>query len=487
MKDIKVRTLTPKPRPFRSVIIIGLGLFLISPLTGVPDILAKTTGALTIPESFSTLAEMASPAVVNIRTVKIIKGGGRVFRHFFRGPFNEEDPMRGFFDRFYNEDNQREFRQRSLGSGFIIDKEGLIVTNNHVVEGADQIKVMLSDEKEYDGEIIGRDANTDLALIRIKSGNHLPVVKLGDSDALKVGQWVLAIGNPFGLDHTITAGIVSAKGRIIGSGDYDDFIQTDASINPGNSGGPLLNMNGEVVGINTAIVASGQGIGFAIPINFAKGVIRQLQDDGEVTRGWLGVTIHDLSEDLAEYHGLKDKKGVLITAVLPDNPADTAGIMANDIILEINGKKVEGTRELMALIANAEVGKAITVKAFRDGKAKNFIVKIGKRDEQRLSQRELENEPEEDSFGIILSEITPEMSLRTNITETEGVIVTSVKSGTKGSNAGIQVGDIIKEINHLSVKSPKEFYNILETIKKEETITLYIRRMTRYLIIKLTK
>jgi len=449
--------------------------------------LAKAEDSSDRPESFSTLAEMASPAVVNIRTVKIIKGGGRVFRHFFRGPYNEEDPMRDFFDRFFDEDNSEEFKQRSLGSGFIIGKEGLIVTNNHVIEEADQIKVILSDENEYDAEIMGRDANTDLALIKIKSEKNLPVITLGDSDALKVGQWVLAIGNPFGLDHTVTAGIVSAKGRVIGSGDYDDFIQTDASINPGNSGGPLLNMKGEVVGINTAIVASGQGIGFAIPINLAKGIIHQLKEDGEVTRGWLGVTIHDLTDELAEYHGLQSKKGVLITDILPGDPADKAGIAANDIILEINGIKVEDSRGLMAIIAATEVGKSIEVKVFRDGKTKTMDVKIGKRDEEKLARRSFHREPEEDGLGIVVSEITPDMTRRFRIDETEGVIVIRVQSGSKGDVAGIQMGDIIKEINHTPVKTTNDFHTAFQSVKKEVPLNLYVRRGNRYLVVKVTK
>ncbi|MGB5986998.1 MAG: trypsin-like peptidase domain-containing protein, partial [Desulfobacterales bacterium] len=269
---------------------LALMLFFFCMLPGaVGDLqwgLRAAHGAQNLP-NFSDLAEEVSPAVVNIRTVKTIKGGGRVFRHF-QGPFGDNDSMDEFFKRFFGEDQQRDFKQRSLGSGFIFDKAGYIVTNNHVVEDADEIRVILKNEKEYDAEVVGRDANTDLALIKIKTPDDLPVAVLGDSETLKIGAWVMAIGSPFGLEHTVTAGIVSAKGRVIGSGPYDDVIQTDASINPGNSGGPLINLAGEVVGINTAIVARGQGIGFAIPINLAKDIIAQLKDSGSVTRGWLG-------------------------------------------------------------------------------------------------------------------------------------------------------------------------------------------------------
>ncbi|MDP7417207.1 MAG: trypsin-like peptidase domain-containing protein, partial [Desulfobacterales bacterium] len=303
----------------------------------LPNVEAKTETSLIAPGSFSDLAARVSSAVVNIRTVKTIKGGGRVFRQFRPGPHGKDDPFHDFFDKFFGEKDQREFRQRSLGSGFVIDKKGFIVTNNHVIENADKIKVKLKDGKEFDAEIVGRDPNTDLALIKIESPNSLPVIELGDSNILKVGEWVVAIGSPFGLEHTVTAGIVSAKGRVIGSGPYDDFIQTDASINPGNSGGPLIDMAGKVVGINTAIIASGQGIGFAVPINMAKQIIEQLKESGEVSRGWLGVEIQPLSDEMAEYYGIKDRKGALVVKTFPDDPAYKAGIRSKDIIIELNG------------------------------------------------------------------------------------------------------------------------------------------------------
>ncbi|MGD8899373.1 MAG: trypsin-like peptidase domain-containing protein, partial [Desulfobacterales bacterium] len=308
-----------------------------------------------VPASFSELAKQAQPGVVNVRTVKTVEGGGRVFRHFFGNPFERRNPFDD--DGPFSDERQREFKQRSLGSGFIIDREGHIVTNNHVIEGADEITVRLSNDKEFDAEIVGRDPNTDLALIKIKGAKDLVPLKMGDSDQLAVGSWVVAMGSPFGLEQTVTAGIVSAKGRVIGSGPYDDFIQTDASINPGNSGGPLLNMNGEVVGINTAIVAQGQGIGFAIPVNLAQGIIRQLEESGAVTRGWLGVGIQDLTPELAEYYGIEDKKGVLVAKVFEGDPADRAGIKANDIIIAVDGKPIKTSRELTGTIAEIPVGQ----------------------------------------------------------------------------------------------------------------------------------
>jgi len=447
---------------------------------------AATAPVRMVPESFSQLAEMVGPAVVNIRTVKTIKGGGRVFRHF-RSPFDKDDPMRDFFDKFFGQDQQREFKQRSLGSGFVIDKAGFIVTNNHVVEGADQITVIFADEKEYDAEVMGRDPNTDLALIKVKTTSQLPVITLGNSDKLKVGEWVVAIGSPFGLERTVTAGIVSAKGRVIGSGPYDDFIQTDASINPGNSGGPLINMKGEVVGINTAIIASGQGIGFAIPINLARGIIEQLKDSGKVTRGWLGIAIQDLSSELAEYYGLKDRKGVLVTEVFPGDPADQAGIKSQDIILEVDGKPVETTRDLTGLVARLKVGETNNIVVFRDGKEKTFRVLIAERDDDKIASRRTPKESE-DELGIRVENITPEMKRQFNISEAVGVIVSGVTPGGKGAQAGIMVGDIIKEVNRTSIKSVDDYRDTVNQVKAGDAVQMFIKRVNAgFLVIKLIK
>ena len=448
---------------------------------------AKSDTNFLPPDSFSNLAESASPAVVNIRTVKTIKGGGRVFRHFKKGPFGDDDPMKDFFDRFFDEDQQRDFKQRSLGSGFIVDKDGYIVTNNHVIDNADKIVVILSDEKEFEAQIVGRDKNTDLALIKIELNHNLPVLRFGDSDTLKVGQWVVAIGNPFGLEQTVTAGIVSAKGRVIGSGPYDDFIQTDASINPGNSGGPLLNMKGEVVGINTAIVAGGQGIGFAIPVNLAKNIIAQLKNTGEVTRGWLGVGIQDISEEVAEYYGIKEKKGVLVTEVFPDDPADVAGIKPKDIILSVNGKTVDSARQLTGMIADTRVNDTIQIKINRNGKTRTIDVKIAKREETKISKRGIQKQ-EEAKLGIQVSEITPETARRFNLKDAKGVMVVDVDPESKAAKAGLQVHDIIREINHKNITSVSDLNKAIDDIPEGETINLFIRRLNRgFLVIKITK
>ncbi|MCP4111062.1 MAG: DegQ family serine endoprotease [Desulfobacteraceae bacterium] len=453
----------------------------------LPGVEAKS--ARMIPESFSGLAEMVSPAVVNIRTVKTIKGGGYVFRHFYKGPFGDNDPFKDFFDKFFREDQQKDYKQRSLGSGFIIEKDGYIVTNNHVIEDADKIRVKLNNGDEYDAEIVGRDPNTDLALIKIKSDKNLPFIELGNSDNLKVGEWVVAIGSPFGLEHTVTAGIVSAKGRVIGSGPYDDFIQTDASINPGNSGGPLINMDAEVVGINTAIIASGQGIGFAVPIDLAKGIISQLKKHGEVTRGWLGVAIQDLTGEIAEYYGVEGKEGALVTEVFEGDPAGEAGIEPKDIIVEVNGKKIETTRDLTRIIAEIGVGDKAEVKVLRDGKEKTFKVKIAKREDAKLYSRGSQKESAEDELGISVSTLTPETARRFNIKETEkGVVVASVKQGSKAEEAGVMMGDIIKEVNHKTVKTVDDFTGAIGSVKTGEPVQLFVRRLNAgFIVLKLVK
>jgi len=434
-----------------------------------------------VPMNFAELAKEVKPGVVNIRTVKTIKGGGPVFRHFFGNPFgprdphSEKDPFHEFFGPFSERGPSRDFKQRSLGSGFIIDKDGYIVTNNHVIDNADEIKVKLSDGEEYDAKLVGRDPNTDLALIKIKGSSDLIPLKLGDSEKLDVGSWVVAIGSPFGLEQTVTAGIVSAKGRVIGAGPYDDFIQTDASINPGNSGGPLLNMSSEVVGINTAIVAQGQGIGFAIPINLAQGIISQLKEDGSVTRGWLGVGIQDLSPELAEYYGLKEKKGVLVSQVFKGNPAEKAGIKPNDIIIAVDDKPVNTSRELSATIAGLAVGKRTAITVLRDGKEKTFYAELARRqDSELIAKQELKDDSD---LGMQVTDLTPESARRFGHAEDEnGVLVVGVQPGSKADQAGIQQGDLVKEVNRKPVDSVSGLQVELEKNKANQSVQLLVKR-----------
>ena len=430
-----------------------------------------------VPANFSELAEMARTGVVNIRTERTIKDGGRVFRHFFGDPFGggqRRHPFEEFFGPF-SEQPQRDYRQRSLGSGFIIDQEGLIVTNNHVIDNADQIKVRLYNGDEYDAELIGRDPNTDLALIRINGAKNLSPLVLGDSEVLKVGSWVVAIGSPFGLEQTVTAGIVSAKKRVIGAGPYDDFIQTDASINPGNSGGPLLDLRGRVVGINTAIVASGQGIGFAIPINMAKTIVEQLKDKGEVTRGWLGVGIQDLTPELAEYYGLDQRKGVLVTQVFEGDPADKAGVKQNDIIISINDQPVATGRELSAIIANTPVGEKTKITLFREGRQRTLTATVAKREDQEVTAAV--QQKESDALGLQVSDISPERAQQFGLDKDEtGVLVVEVESGGRADQSGVRAGDIIKGINRQKVENLKAYQALMKKADKQEELLMLILR-----------
>ncbi|MFH1624255.1 MAG: DegQ family serine endoprotease [Pseudomonadota bacterium] len=421
--------------------------------------------------SFVELVKELKPAVVNISTTKVIRGGRQGFMPF-ESPFGGKSPFRDFFDKFFEDMIPKNFKQTSLGSGFIIDKDGYILTNNHVIEGADEIKVKLSDGKEFTAEIKGKDPKTDLGLIKIKSSKNLPVVKLGNSDKLQVGEWVMAIGNPFGLDHTVTAGIVSAKGRIIGAGPYDNFIQTDASINPGNSGGPLFNLEGEVVGINTAIIASGQGIGFAIPINMAKDLLPQLKEKGKVTRGWLGVVVQKITPDLAKSFGLKEAKGALVADVVEGGPAEKAGIKQGDVILEVDGNEIDEMNKLPRLVAAFAVGQKAKVKIVRNKEEKTLTVTIGEFPEKEIvaSRQQVEEE-----LGMTVQDLTPEIAKQFGYVNEKGVLITNVSPGSAADEAGIQRGDLIIEVNHQPIENLENYRAILGKVK-EDSVLLYVRR-----------
>jgi serine protease Do len=443
----------------------------VAPKTAFPSV----PGGFGAPGSLADLVEKLSPAVVNISTTKVVKMDGKrspngdmfPFDRFFGG---EED----LYKRFFGDNPEKEFKQRSLGSGFIISKDGYIFTNNHVIEKADKIKVRLSSGKEYDATVKGRDPRTDLALIKINPDNSLPTVSLGDSDRLRVGDWVMAIGNPFGLDHTVTAGIVSAKGRVIGAGPYDNFIQTDASINPGNSGGPLFNMAGEVVGINTAIVAQGQGIGFAIPVNMAKEILEDLKAKGKVTRGWLGVSVQDITEDLAKSLKLKDRNGALVTEVFEGDPADKAGIKQGDIIIEVDGKKVKDTHELLRFVAVLPVGKKAAVKVLREGQVKELQLTVAEREEKKeVAGARGETK---DTFGMSVQDITPEIAKQLGLSSTGGVIATKIREGSAADEAGLQPYDVILQVNRVKVGSVKDFQREISKKTADDRVLLLIRR-----------
>ena len=424
----------------------------------------------TAPGSFSQLAKKASPSVVNISTVKVIKGRGRA-----PSPFGPDDPFGDFFERFFRDRIPRDFTQQSLGTGFIIDEDGFILTNNHVVEKADEIKVTLADKREFTAKIIGRDPKTDLALIRIEPDSPLKPLPLGDSDKLEVGDWVLAIGNPFGLGNTVTAGIVSAKYRQIGSGSYDNFIQTDASINPGNSGGPLLNTAGEVIGINTAIFSrsgGSVGIGFAIPVNMAKDLLPQLKK-GRVVRGWLGVMIQRITPDLKNKLHLKDEKGALVGDVPAGGPADKAGIKRGDVIVSFDGKEIKEVKDLPYIVASTPVGKNVKVELVRKGRKRSLQVNVGELKEEGESQAVSKAEP---NLGLTVKEITPELARNFGLSETSGLVVVQVENNTAAAKAGLRPGDIIIEIDQVPIKDLEEYHSKIQDYKKGDTVLFLVKR-----------
>ncbi len=440
----------------------------------LPAMAAKNQGTIMVPANFSQLAEQAKTGVVNIQTVKTIQGGGRVFQHFFGSPFGGgKEGMERFFSPFPNQRPQSR-KEKSLGSGFIISKDGYIVTNNHVIQDADQIKVILHDDKEYDAQIIGSDPMTDLALIKIDA-KKLEPLKFGSSSNAKVGSWVVAIGSPFGLEQTVTAGIISAKGRIIGSGPYDDFIQTDASINPGNSGGPLLNLEGEVIGINTAIIKSGQGIGFAIPSDLATGIIDQLTESKQVSRGWMGVAIQNVTKELAEYYGIKETSGVYVAKVYEENPADRAGIKTGDVIVMINGRRINTSRDLTVTIANLKVKETIKVKLIRRGKEKIVAVTLGKRPDQ--NPEILATNDGYDTFGFMFKQVDDAIAQKLGYpVGIKGLILTKIKPDSPASRSGVRVGDLLIELNHKKVAKASEYQNYLGKLEKEDLVQLLFRR-----------
>jgi serine protease Do len=338
----------------------------------------------------------------------------------------------------------------------LISSDGYILTNNHVVEGAKEVQVTLNDKAEYQAKVIGRDALTDLAILKIKAGDNLPYATIGDSGQANVGDWVLAIGNPFGLGTTVTSGIVSAKGRVIGAGPYDDFIQTDAAINPGNSGGPLFNMKGEVIGINTAIMESGHGLGFAIPINTAKPLIPQLESKGEVTRGYLGASIQTITPELSKALGLKGTEGALVAGVVPGGAAEKAGIKAGDVIVAFDGKKVQSGQALPAMVAATPVGRDVSVTIIRDGREKSVSAVIAKLD-ARENSREETAEPAQGKLGLAIRDLDPQTARKLGLKDDHGVLVVGVQPGSPAQLAAIQDHDVILEVNRQSVESAKDF------------------------------
>ncbi len=433
---------------------------------------------------FTELAATAGKAVVNISTVKMVRAQEGFKRFIPKTP--QGSPFEDFFDQFdqfFGKRYQKPRKERSLGSGFIISHDGYIVTNNHVVEGADEIKVKLMEngkhEKAYVAELIGTDSETDLALLKIKPRRPLPSLSFGDSDRLQVGEWVMAIGNPFGLDHTVTAGIISAKGRVIGAGPYDNFLQTDASINPGNSGGPLLNLRGKVVGINTAIVASGQGIGFAIPSSMAKDIIEQLRAYRKVKRGLLGVMVQGMDDNTARALGLKENRGALVASTTPGGPADRAGIKAGDVVLDVGGDAVDDFEDLTRKIGHLMPGDRVDLTVWRRGKRIRFTASLDERLSGTSSRETVDPDTGDRKTDVLGMSLRPPMKeeLETlGLQDVRGLLVVELESDSTAAETGLAPGDLILEANQQAVNSVDDFRMIVQKARKNGVVLLFLKR-----------
>jgi len=427
---------------------------------------------VTLPD-FSQLVERLSPSIVNISTVSE-EDEDQLQRRRDRDPFD-------FFYHFGP--------RRSLGSGFVLDTSGYIITNHHVVDEATEIVVRLDDEKEYKAEIVGGDAKTDIAVIKINDAPGLVPVALGDSDELKVGEWVVAVGSPFGLDHTVTAGIVSAKGRKINRPDqspYDDFIQTDAAINPGNSGGPLVNLKGQVVGINTAIYSRSGGnigIGFAIPINLARQIVPQLKEAGYVTRGWLGVLIQPVDEDIAKSLDLPEAQGALVAKVFPDSPAAAAGVEVGDVIIDFDGQHIRKSNDLPSIVAATPVGKSVKITLIRAGTKKTLDVTVAKLEDEAAEAKPVKA----DELGLSIQDVTPEIASDLGLPrDSKGVVVSGVRRGSPADEAGLRAGDVIESIGNQPVEDVKAFRKRLASRNPADSVLVLVRRgdQTLFRVIK---
>jgi serine protease Do len=419
-----------------------------------------------------TLSKAAKPAVVNISSLRTAESRPTVPQ--FKGRPGERSPE-DFFRRFFEDVPRRP--TRAVGSGFVLSANGYIVTNNHVVENATGIQVKLADGRELDAKVVGRDPKTDLALLKVEASG-LPVIPVGDSNALQVGEPVMAIGNPFGLEQTVTTGIVSATGRVIGSGPYDDFIQTDASINPGNSGGPLINSRGEVIGINTAIFSQrggSVGIGFAVPSNLAKSVISQLAASGKVERGWLGVAVQPLTKDLAR--GFQRTDGALVASVVEGSPAEKAGVKAGDIIVEFGGKKVAKSGELPTVVADTRAGSEVPIVVVRDGKELRLTVRIARLEDDTVATKAAEVQVDgKNNLGLAVQPLTPPMAAELGLKVKQGVLVRDVTPGSRAGEAGIRAGDVILEVNRQAVRTAEDLKTQLDKQAQGAPILLLVNR-----------
>lgn len=442
---------------------------------------------------FTDLVENNGAAVVNISTIqKQRTNGDQIFQEILPN-IPKDSPFYEFFRRHMQPfSSPRRAQPRSMGSGFIISKDGYILTNAHVVESVEEITVKLNDKREFDAKVIGTDRKTDIALIKIEAKN-LPIVTQGDPDKLKVGEWVLAIGSPFGFEHSVTAGIVSAKGRSLAQENFVPFIQTDVAINPGNSGGPLFNMAGEVVGINSQIYSRTggfMGLSFAIPIDVATDIADQLKVSGKINRGRIGVMIQELTKELAESFGLSEANGALVVAVQKDSPAEKAGVAVSDVILQFDGKDVDSSADLPRIVGNTKPESTVSMQVWRDGKIKKISITVGEipsEEEIAVHDEDKSDKPTKqiNRLGLALSELTSEQKEQLEVSS--GLLVEDVKTGAAASRAGIQPGDVILGLNNKDIKNIKHFNKLLEKVEQGRNIALLIRRgeMTTFITMKL--
>jgi serine protease Do len=437
------------------------------------------------PDSFADLAAKVTPAVVNVSTTQKVE---RNQQQQPRMPFPEGSPFDEFLKRFFEQQSDRgqnPAKMTALGSGFIIDPSGYVVTNNHVVGNADKIDVTLTDGRKFDAKIIGRDEKTDLALLKINADKPLPFVSFGDSDKARVGDWVMAVGNPFGLGGSVTAGIVSARGRDIHSGPYDDFLQIDASINRGNSGGPTFNMDGQVVGVNTAIYSpngGSVGIGFAIPSDIAKPVIAELRENGRVDRGWLGVQIQEVTPEIASSLGLDSAEGALVSAVTPNSPAAKAGLAPGDVILSVDSHKIDRLKALTLLVANEKAGSTVSMNVWRNGSTRDIQAAIGSMPKEQVAQAEHESNqagPRGGELGLALAPLTPELRQRFDLADdVKGVVVTAVRPDSPAAEIGLRAGDVVLKVNQQIVTAPRQVVDQVKEARKagRDAVLLLIAR-----------
>lgn len=458
------------------IITANLHLFKKSIAESVAPVIYTTTDsqmpAQSGPSNFIALIKQDKPFVVNIRTTQKIKGGP--FQMYQGHLGNQQNPFGNFFNNFFHNAPQSTYTEESLGSGVIISKNGYIVTNNHVIKGATKIYVKLSNGKTFKARVIGKDPQVDLALLKIDDGDNLPVAILGDSSKSQIGEWVLAIGNPFGLGWTVTNGIISAKGRAIG-GPYEDFIQTNAAINPGNSGGPLINMKGQVIGLNTAIIKGAQGIGFSIPVNVIKQVLPELET-GKITRGWLGIEIQKITPALKKAFNLETSRGALVSSVMPGGPAAKAGLKSGDVIIKFNGKTVKDMSQLPWLVGNTKPGKTVPMEIIRNGADETVTITVGNwknpgnsfNKTQKISAKKL---------GIVVVPLVASTMQEFGIQNVRhGVIVSKVIPGGIGQRVGIMQGDVIQEINHQPVNNIQQYVSDISKAEKSKQFLFFIRR-----------